>query len=587
MRTMLIAAFLTVLAGPALAQDSTIPIRAGRAQEPRLDPRQLPRDVADEVIRFFNDSSTLHFSGRMRVPEGRGIDGSVAVIGGPVTVAGRISGRLVVVNGDLALESGAVIGGDVIVVGGMVSGEADADVQGEIRSYREVLRYRREGDVLIHAPEREWPRWARRFRASEARRSRSDFFLALGGTYNRVEGASVVFGPRVDAWLNDGVRFQGDLFGIVRSGRSFSLDRGDFGYRTRGELVFGSSRANLGLGARAYDVVQSVEPWPLKDYEAGWGSFLFHSDYRDFYGRRGGAVYAALRPSRQATLQLEWREERHYSLDAVDPWTIFRSEVPWRANSAVSDGRYRSAVTSVRVDTRNDRAEPTAGVFLTGELEIGRGTSITGTLDPTIACATPPCQTPDYTADGRLSYRRFFLDARTYLRVTPAGRLNLRLAGGGKLGGETLPVQRRASVGGPDPLPGYGFRDLSCGGANIPGAPALCDRVVVAQAEYRTHLGFDFGPGWVNDWGDEESDYEPFHVSGPDIVVFADAGRAWSVGTAAGQIPSDQWPALSTFLTDLGIGLDFGPLGFYLAKAVGQGASARDVTFTVRMGRRF
>src|SRR5204862_315221 len=80
------------------------------------------------------------------------------------------------------------------------------------------------------------------------------------------------------------------------------------------------------------------------------------------------------------------------------------------------------------------------------------------------------------TDDNKLTYQRAWLDARTYLQITPAGRLNLRLAGGGKVGSDALPNQDRVSLGFPDPLPGYLFRQMSCGGAAIAGTPALCDR---------------------------------------------------------------------------------------------------------------
>jgi hypothetical protein len=115
----------------------------------------------------------------------------------------------------------------------------------------------------------------------------------------------------------------------------------------------------------------------------------------------------------------------------------------------------------------------------------------------------------------------------------------------------------------------------------------MCDRVLVGQVELRTHLGLDIGPDWASsDWSDEGADrYEPFHVSGPDLVVFADAGRAWLVGNAPGQIPSNRLPEFSTFRTDIGVGLDLGPIGFYVAKPLAQGVE--DVTFSIRMGRRF
>mgnify|MGYP001596573894 FL=1 len=583
MRTIAIATLLALTASTARAQDSTIVIR-GRGAGEALQVRQLPRDVAEEVVRFFNGPGTIHFSGVTRVPAARGIDGDVAILGGPVTVAGRISGTLVVVNGDVILQRGAVIGGDVLVVGGTIEGADAADIAGEIRGYRDPLRYRRVGETIVYAPQRELPRWSRWRRFGVGRGSTSSFLVAFGGTYNRVEGAPIHLGPRVDLRLNDGMRFQGEAIGIFRTGRDFTFKEGDFGYRARGELVFGSRTSNLGVGVRAYDLTASVEPWPLKDYEAGWGVFLLHKDYRDWYRRGGAGVYGILRFSRQVSLTAEGRDERQYSLETRDPWTLFRSDQTWRENPAISDGRFRSTVATFRMDTRSDRAYPSSGFFVNAEYELGEGRNITGTVDPNVVCVTAPC--PPALADGKLDYRRVAFDARTYMRLSPAGRLNLRVAGGGRVGGEPLPLQKRFALGYPDPLPGFGFRAMSCGGAQVTGQPALCDRALFAQAEFRTHLGFEFGPDWANVWDEEDEDrYEPFHVSGPDIVVFADAGRAWLTGDGPGLIPSDKLPGLRTFSADLGLGLDFGPIGFYFARAVESGD--HPVTFTVRMGRRF
>ncbi|HWP37850.1 MAG TPA: hypothetical protein VNL18_09905, partial [Gemmatimonadales bacterium] len=526
MRSSLLVLTLLALAAPAAAQDRTIVVGRSRSTDELV--RQLPRDVADEVIQFFNRSGTFHFSGATRIPGSRGIDGDVAVLGGPVTLAGRISGSLVVINGDLVFEPGAVVGGDVLVVGGTVEGAARAEIAGELRAYRDVLRYRRYGDELVYAPQRELPAWARRWRRSDYSRSHSGFYTALGGTYNRVEGVPILFGPRADLFINDGLRWQGELLGVIRSGRNFELDNGDFGYRIRGEFVIGSRQSNVGVGLRLIDLYASIEPWPLKDFETGWAAFLLHRDYRDLYRRRGASAFASLRPTREASLTFEAREERHFSGEARDPWTLFRSDEPWRPNPAITEGLLRSATASLRVDSRNDRRAPSSGFYLLADYEAGRLSDVTGEVDPRL-----PGTHPDL-ADGRLDFERFFVDARLYTRISPSGRVNLRVAGGGWAGGEALPLQRRVSIGGPDPLSGFRFREFACGGAQFNGAPALCDRVALAQAEFRTHLGFDIGPEWANDWGDQEEGerYEPFHVSGPDVVVFADAGYAWNVNGA-------------------------------------------------------
>jgi hypothetical protein len=585
-----IAVALLALAGPAWGQDTTIIIRSARPNaSERLARRELPRDVADEVIRLFNSESTVRFSGSTRIPTARGIDGDVAILGGPVVVGGRISGSLLVVNGDVAFESGAVVGGDVLVVGGTIQGGSRASISGEIRSYRDPLRYRRQGDRLVYAPQGiQPPRWIRQQDWATDRGNETGVLLALGGTYNRVEGLPILFGPRADLRLTDEARFQADAAAIFRT-TNFSVNGNDIGYRVRGELVLGGRYSNVGLGVRGWDQVVPVEAWPLKDFEVGWASFLLHRDYRDYYRRHGGGVYATLRLSRQFSVTAEGRDERETSLDAKSPWTLFRSDEPWRANPSITDGLYRSAVASFRFDTRNDRGTPSAGWFVSGEYELGQGRDITGQLDPRPCLQSAgPCPTNLALADGKVDYQRIAFDARSYLRLSPAGRLNLRLAGGGWVGGEPLPLQRRLSLGYPDPLPGYSFRQFSCGGSDLPGQPALCERALVAQAEFRTHLGFDFGPEWASDWGDAgDEHYEPFHVSGPDLVVFADAGLAWSVSQpgAPDNIPSDRLPAAGSYRTDLGLGLDFGPLGFYVAKPLEH--SDRSVTFTVRMGRRF
>ena len=579
------SALLCLLVGAtavAAAQDTVITIRPGDASH-RLDTRQLPRAVATEVLRFFNAPGTLTFAGPMRLPAARGVDGDVGVLGGPVIVAGRISGGLVVINGDLTFERGAVIGGDVLVVGGTVAGMAQAEIAGEVRSFADPLRYRREADTLAYAPQRPLP-W-HHHQEPTGDESRTRFLVGLGGTYNRVEGIPVVFGPMADLRLGDGLRLQADARAILRSSYNFSLTAGEIGYRVRGELIFGSRATNLGLGVRSFDIVSSVEPWPLKDFEAGWASVLLREDYRDWYRRRGWGAFVAMRPSRRATLTLEGREEQHYSQQSQDPFSLFNADTDWRVNPAISDGRYRTAAAQLRYDSRNSRSDPTSGLFLNAEVETTRGTEITGVVDPGIVCITTPCLPPS-AADGNLDFQRMFMDARTYLRLSRVGRLNLRVAGGGKLGGDDLPLQYRSSLGFPDPLPGYGFRQYTCGGENYPGQPALCDRAIIGQAELRTHLGFDFGPDWANDWGDDENDrWEPLHVTGPDIVVFGDAGTAWMVGEGPGKLPANQFPTLDNYHADLGIGIDFGPIGFFVAKSVG--ADDQAVTFHVRMGRRF
>ena len=68
---------------------------------------------------------------------------------------------------------------------------------------------------------------------------------------------------------------------------------------------------------------------------------------------------------------------------------------------------------------------------------------------------------------------------------------------GGSLHGDRLPLERQVSVGGPGTVPGFDFRRVGIGTDvgqcspdlwPLPGRPAQCDRVALAQLEYRQEL---------------------------------------------------------------------------------------------------
>lgn len=152
-------------------------------------------------------------------------------------------------------------------------------------------------------------------------------------------------------------------------------------------------------------------------------------------------------------------------------------------------------------------------------------------------------------------------------------------------------------------MPGYGFRtersSVDAGtcnaGAAFPGQPTQCDRIALAQVEYRGDLHFDFGEDWW--WNDDDdvpgrraahrSHTHHFRSDGT-WVVFADAGRGWLVGTPDGGsliYERDKFPSFSTFRTDIGAGFDFGGIGFYVAKAMS--TAGEPVRFFLRLRHRF
>jgi len=565
----------------ARAQDTAIVINP-ESVSVAPQPGELPRLVAEEAIRFYNAATTTRLVGRSRLPHGNEWRGDVAVRNGAVSVGGRIQGTLLVVNGDASVDSGAVISGDLIVIGGIATQAPGAAVGGEVRVYRAPLGYRAQGEeiALARVNPRRWLRNLGLEKSWGTAESRSSLTLATGGTFNRVEGLPVVFGPMFDWKLQENVRFRLDALGVFRTAGDLTDRRSDLGYLLRTELRSGEVPA-YGAELRAYDAVVPVEDWGLHNAEIGWAAFLFQRDYRDYYLSKGLGGRVFVRPARLLRLSVEWRRDWQTSVAARDPWTLFRHDQPWRPNPPIDAGHYTTLSGTVTLDTRNDRTDPTAGWFMSAQLESSRSTDVSPqTGVPTTVRRPLP-------TDGSYKFTRAFVDLRRYTRVSPSGRVNLRMLAGGWLGGDPLPLQRRLSIGGADPLAGYAFRHTACN-RDITDAAftgtlvAACDRVLMVQAEYRGHISLHWA--YNSSRPEDEESKSLLALRGPDLVVLGDAGQAWLVGNGPGRVPSDRLPTLGSWLGDLGLGVDWGGFGLYVAKAVTAGEPLR---FTLRLDHRF
>src|SRR5207253_193681 len=278
-------------------------------------------------VRRYNAPTTTRLVGRARLPHGNEWRGDVAVRNGTVVVAGRVDGTLLVINGDAILDTGAVVTGDVIVVGGTVARSPTAMVSGELRVYTAPLAYGIRGEEIALAPP-DLRRWFRRLGIEKSwgtADSRSSLTLATGGTFNRVEGLPVVFGPLFDWKLHRNVRLRVDALGVFRTAGDFTDKRSDLGYLLRTELRAGETPA-YGIEFRAFDDVTPVEDWGLRAGEVGWAAFLFQRDYRDYYLSKGIAVRAFVQPERSLRLDIDVRADGQSTVRARDPWTVFRND---------------------------------------------------------------------------------------------------------------------------------------------------------------------------------------------------------------------------------------------------------------------
>lgn len=405
------------------------------------------------------------------------------------------------------------------------------------------------------------------------------------GTYNRVEGLPVLIGP----WIRDTVgkvAVRADVLGIVRSASSFHWDADNVGHSiTLDARQVDPAGRGWDLNLSSFDVVDAIEPWQMTAGESALATFFFHRDYRDYFGRHGAKASAALLMSSRSSFTVALSDERWSSRNARDVFTIWKNGAAFRPNPPVDNGRFRIATAQARLDSRNDPAAPATGYNLLAEYELGSGSiSAPGALSALTRSTTA----------GHITYGRLLLDLRDYARISPTTQINARLVLGGWLHGDPLPVQRRLSVGGVATLPGYDFRDAtlpgpdvsqcSSGGAAPAGLPAQCDRVALAQLEYRSELHAHFL---------DVMNSRAIRIRGvgltvqPTAVVFADAGRGWLTGDNPGGLRygSGSIPSFGSFRTDVGLGLDLGLFGVYVAKAVSDSKEPANVFLRVR--RRF
>ena len=558
-------------------------------QQRQVRDADLPRWVEEEIISFFNDTGTIHFTGRSRIPSTRSVMGNVAALGGPFTVAGEVEGDLVVVNGDLVFESGGSVAGDVLIVGGRVLGEELGRISGNLRVFSEPLRYVQRGDRISAARRsrgEESDRFSRDFLWGDAR-----FTLKAGQNYNRVEGLPVIFGPSIRTGGRNPLKL--DAWGIWRTEMGLELGEEDFGYLLRAEQSFGG-RDEFAIGSTGFSYVDPIEDWGLSNLEASLATFILHKDYRDYYERTGWSAYARLRfPQLPVELKAEFFEEDHAFAPLAGPWSLTKNDETWREQPLVAEGDVRFVEGSLTIDTRNNQDNPSDGFYVKAIGRRGLGGDLFHPAHRTSAGSQAALIQPmEYDTD----FITGFLDLRSYNRVGPGSSLHLRGLLGGTLNDVPLPPQFQHALGGVGSLPGYALFAADCGarstvrGYDIPAGEGFirdpvfprygCDQIALFQAEFRGSIFVDWDFGWGNGeeaW-DEDWDWYPRVEFAPDWSAFFNMGRGWTVDGLGD----------TETLMDVGVGLYLGDLGFYYAYPLNEDESGgRDGNFFIRLSRRF
>jgi hypothetical protein len=485
----LVGALLAAAPAAAAAQEPDTTAAADTA----IDYTGIPRDVARDVRDVAEAVTTLRVRGDFVVEADRTVNGDVLARDGTLTVRGTVAGRIVAVDASVVFEPGSSVGGDVLAVRGTVTGQATATVGGSVRVYAGGLR----GlvDVVRGSAAEDW-RWLRRWR-DRHRRSGSEITITTGRTYNRVEGLTAMVGPTIRQRAGRALTTV-RAFGVLRTAHGPSLTSDGAGHLVTADVRYGGGRG-VALGGSSFDVVDAVESWQLPDDEVGIATFLLHRDYRDYFNRHGADARLTLFAGPDADLTFAYGDQRWTSARERDPFSVLRNPQAWRPNPLADEGRFHLATASARLDTRNRVDDPWAGWYVRADYERGAGR---------IERAAPTSDAPAGARDGETRYGRGLLDVRRYKPARPGG------AAQRARGARRLAPRRRAPAptpllgGRPGTVPGFDFRRATgredvqqCSPAPAlrpPGAPAECDRVALAQVEYRGDLGLDIDPfGWL------------------------------------------------------------------------------------------
>lgn len=545
-----------------------------------------PPEVEEEVFDFLNSPEVLRIPGGARVPAGTRIDGDVAVLGGSAEIAGEVTGRLVVVNGDLLLLPGSMVLGSVLVLGGSVDAEGAA-TPAELTVYTLPLRYRmRAGRVEPTSGGNLAPG----FLGSDFGFGYARFGLRASESYNRVEGLPVLIGPMIRTSGSNPLSL--DLFAIWRSVSGLSLGNGNLGYSLSVRQGIGG-RGALSIGASAHDEVAAIESQGFTDLETSLSTFLLHTDLRDYYERKGWRASLDVHPSR-IPLQgfIAVREEVHSTPPIRSPWSLRGDEVRWRPLPLAGEGRLRAVEAGILLNTSDDEDLPSDGWWAEARFirQIGGELRIRPTLpdDPDFEGLASP-EAPD----PLLSFARGTIDVRRYARVGPTSRLLLRGFAGNSLNGDPLPPQFQMAIGGEGSLPGYRRFSGDCGARSAARIAPIgegedprqrvfpsygCDGVLLFQAELQNALNFSWNP-LPTSW--EDSEASSFFEFQPIWALTFNAGRGWAHGEVGNGHPRVDAPTRA----DLGAGIFLGGLGLYWSYPLVD--REEGVNFFVRLQRRF
>ncbi|MHB2153564.1 polymer-forming cytoskeletal protein [Calditrichota bacterium GD2] len=457
---------------------------------------------------------------------------------GDLLIQGVVNGDVVVLFGDIRIESFAVVNGNVTAINGKIRQEAQSTVTGnQIETNLKNLFPAREfgkdydEDIL----EKYLSRYTRPYGSGYSSltvRSQKDSDLLF--RYNRVQG--VFLGVSIPKMLPRKQRYL-SVYGFL--GYGFSDQK------TRYELAvdhwfFSPDTFRFELGAALYDKIESKDTWLISSLENTLAAFFLNDDYLDYYQRKGYELHASQNLTAHFKGLVAYRNDRYYSVVKTTDWALFKDDDRFPDNPQIDAGRMRSWYGELSWDTRNNPQLARNGSLVKLSVE---------------------SSTKKMKSD--FSFNQYIFEFRKYQRLGPWERLDVRLKAATSEG--VVPLQKRFHLGGISTLRAFNYRSLNAGGFGG-------DRLLLLNLEYFINPRLFHFPVVFGD---------DFHY-----VVFFDMGHVWNRADVA---QKDGWSEgfehlqLKDFKSDLGIALTnaSGRFRLNIAKRLDTSHKAWKVSFRI------
>ena len=363
-------------------------------------------------------------SGWFQLARGQREQQTIIVIGRTAAISGNVDGDVIAVGGDVFIRPGADVSGEAISIGGGAYASTLAHVGKGTRSFRD-------GTYSIA---RTTTGYQLEYQSLRAYPSPPLLFPGIYGlrmpTYDRVNGASVKFGPTFT--FADG---RGELTGLA----TYRSDLGKIDPSLSGRLrVNRRLRVEMEAARGSF----SNDSWIWSDFVNSLSVLTVGTDTRDYYrADRAQATMHQLWETSSARLEpfLGARYERAWSVgpfigETRSPFSFFGrrdSLAMRRPNMPISDGTLISALAGTTVDWT------AGGVTLKARTEVEVNP---GDFKPKTGIAVAPSFT-QATSDLAIGFftfgeQEYGLDIHWV--TTP---------------GDTPPLQRFVHIGGPGTLP--------------------------------------------------------------------------------------------------------------------------------------